>query len=317
MKTRITVVGSLNIDLVIRSEHIPLPGETITGRDFKTIPGGKGANQAVAAARQGAEVNLVGRIGKDSFAELLLENLAESGVNVSNVLFDPVSATGVALIVVDDAGENSIVVAPGANICLDEAQVDAAAELIAGSEVLVLQLEIPLQPVIHAAQIARDHGVKVILNPAPARELPEELFKLVDVLIPNETETAILSGQKCEKLADYELAAGKLLDLGAGSVVITLGKHGSLLTDREHKSLQIRAFKVNPVDTTAAGDAFVASLAVHLGSGHSLPDAIRWGNAAGALATMRFGAQTSLPNQDEVARLIGGEYPDQIIRKDG
>jgi ribokinase len=315
MKPRITVVGSLNMDLVIRSPHIPQPGETILGSDFQTIPGGKGANQAVAAARLGGEVSMVGRLGQDSFAGGLLDNLADSGVDTAHVQKDAEAPTGVALIVVDDNGENSIVVASGANMRLTEADVQDAERVIAEANVLILQLEVPLAAVIRSAQIAREHEVPVILNPAPARELPGEMFELVDVLIPNETETALLSGQRSRNTEELMQAAHKLLECGVGSVVVTHGKRGALLVSNEHGSIDFEAFKIDPVDTTAAGDAFAAGLAVHLAAGHPLPEAIQWGNAAGALAAMRFGAQTSAPSHDEVEKLINGVNPDKIIEK--
>jgi ribokinase len=222
----------------------------------------------------------------------------------------------VALIVVDDQGENSIVVASGANMQVEEAHVNAAENLISKSDVLVLQLEIPLPAVIRSAQIAKENGIPVVLNPAPALELPAELFALVDVLVPNETEIVLLSGRGGESTEDLKQASRVLLDRGAGSVVITLGNKGALLTNPEHEGIGFPAFQIDPVDTTAAGDAFVAGLAVHLGAGHPLPDAIHWGNAAGALAAMRFGAQTSAPSREEVKQLISGVNPDKIIGKE-
>jgi ribokinase len=316
MKPHIVVLGSLNMDLVIRSPRIPAPGETIIGGEFMTIPGGKGANQAVAAARLGAQVSMIGRLGQDAFADQLLENLAAAGVNADHVRKDEGSASGVALIVVDDDGENSIVVASGANMRLTPDLVQDAAEMIAGADALVTQLEVPLPAVMRAAQIASQNGVRVVLNPAPARELPQELFGLVDVLVPNETETAILSGREGETLPELEQAAAELLAQGVGWVVITLGKRGALLASQDQSAQHFEAFSIDPVDTTAAGDAFVAGLTAHLAAGHSMQEAVRWGNAAGALAAMRFGAQTSLPTRDEVARLISGENADMIIREE-
>jgi ribokinase len=313
MSTRIAVVGSLNMDLVIRSPRIPQPGETIIGSEFITVPGGKGANQAVAAARLGGEVSMIGRVGNDSFGETLLENMAASQVDTAFITRDQDSTTGVALIVVDDQGENSIVVASGANMRVSDQDVNAAESRIASADLLVLQLEIPLSTVSRAAQIAAEHGVPVVLNPAPARELPEDLLSLVDVLVPNETEAALLTGLDCKSADGLKMAAKRLLELGTGSVVITLGKKGALLANQEFDSLEVPAFKIDPIDTTAAGDAFVAGLAVHLGTGSSLTDAIRWGNAAGALAAMRFGAQTSAPSRKEVEQLIAGVNPEKII----
>ena len=316
MTERITIVGSLNMDLVIRSPHIPKPGETIIGNDFQTIPGGKGANQAVAAARLGGEVSMVGRVGEDAFADVLLNNISISGVDSEYVRRDGNAATGVALIVVDDSGENIIVVASGANMQLDETDVAAAEQVISSSDVLLLQLEVPLPVVTRAAQIAQEHGVTVILNPAPARELPQELLELVDILVPNESETALLTGLQVESKSDLETAAAALLDSGVRSVVITLGGRGSFLASADYKTEIFPAYSIQPVDTTAAGDAFMAGLAVNFSAGGSLPEAIRWGNAAGALAALKFGAQTSLPMRDEVLQLIQESRAKHILGSD-
>ncbi len=313
MSARIVVVGSLNMDLVIRSPHFPQPGETIFGSHFQTIPGGKGANQAVAASRLGGQVSMVGRVGDDAFADVLLQNLASVGVETSFIVRDEQAASGVALIVVDDSGENSIVVASGANMKLAEKDVEAAEKVIAAADVLILQLEVPLPVVIRAAQIAQEHQVTVVLNPAPARELTPELLELVDVLVPNESETAILTGLPIDSQDELEKAAKNLLNSGIKSVVITLGRRGAFLTSTDYKSKIYEGFSVQPVDTTAAGDAFVAGLAVNYGSGNNLPDSIRWGNAAGALATLRYGAQTSLPKREEVIQLFKGEKPESIL----
>lgn len=296
MTARLTVVGSVNMDLVIRSPCIPQAGETILGHDFYTAPGGKGANQAVAAARLGARVSMVGRVGHDAFASTLLDGLAADGVDHAFVLKDGAAASGVALIVVDDAGRNSIVVASGANMRLSPADVDAAEASIAEADTLLLQLESPLDTVLRAAQVARSHGVTVLLNPAPARPLPAALLGLVDVLVPNEIETARLVQAPVDDYAGAEMAAHKLLRMGPGAVILTLGERGALLvhgSGSEHHP----AFPVTPVDTTGAGDAFVAAFAVANAEGKPLAEAVRWGNAAGALATTVPGAQPSLPNR--------------------
>ena len=303
MSERITVVGSLNMDLVVRSPRIPQPGETIIGHEWHTIPGGKGANQAVAAARIGGHVSMVGRVGGDAFAQDLLDNLAASGVDHSHVTRDREAATGVALITVDDDGENTIVVASGANMQLSPQDVEAAEEAIAASKVLLLQLESPLETVMHAAQVAQAHGVTVVLNPAPARQLPVELFSLVDVLVPNESETALLTGLLVNSLGAIESAAGALLDKGIGTVILTLGAQGALLADAKGFNL-VPAFKVDPVDTTAAGDAFMGAFGVALAEAKPAAEAVRWGNAAGALAATKLGAQTSLPYREEVETLL-------------
>jgi ribokinase len=301
------------MDLVIRSPRIPQPGETIIGSDFQTIPGGKGANQAVGAARLGGQVTMVGRVGEDAFADVLLNNLITAEIDSSHVLKDNEASTGVALIVVDDNGENIIVVASGANMRMTEGDVDAAETVIAKSDVLLLQLEVPLPVVKRAAQIARSHDVTVVLNPAPARDLPLDLLGFVDVLVPNESEAALLTGMPSDGQSDLEKAAANLLKSGVGSVVITLGKRGAYLASPDFDSKIYEAFSVQPVDTTAAGDAFMAGLAVNYGEGKSLAEAVCWGNAAGALAAMRFGAQTSLPERSEVEGLLRADKPEQVL----
>jgi len=303
MTAHVTVVGSLNMDLVARAPRIPHPGETVIGGDFRTIPGGKGANQAVAAARLGAQVSMVGRVGRDAFANPLLDNLAAAGVDHTFVIRGPKAATGVALIMVDDGGQNSIVVASGANMRLSPADVDGAEIAIADADALLLQLESPLKTVIRAAEVAHAHGVTVILNPAPARSLPGPLLSLVDVLIPNESETALLTGLPVGNQVEAKAAAAALRGLGVGTVILTLGERGALLA-REEGVEHFPAFEVTPVDTTAAGDAFVGGFAVALAEGRSWAEAVRWGNAAGGLATTRLGAQPSLPTRQALETLL-------------
>ena len=308
MTARIAVVGSLNMDLVVRSPRIPRPGETIIGSAYQQVPGGKGANQAIAAARLGAQVSMVGRLGRDAFGDELIEGLAGAGVDQTFVVQDAEAATGVALIVVDDAGQNTIVVASGANMRLSPGNVDAAEGAIASADVLLLQLESPLDTVIRAAEVARRHDVRVILNPAPARPLPDRLLAMVDVLIPNESETALLTGMSVESLEQAESAALALLQLGVEAAVLTLGDRGAMLTQRGITQV-VPAFQVQPVDTTAAGDAFVGGLAVALAEGLALADAVRWGNAAGALAATKHGAQPSLPTRQALERLLADRDP--------
>lgn len=303
MTARVAVAGSLNMDLVVRAPHIPQAGETIIGSAFRNVPGGKGANQAVAAARLGADVSMVGRVGQDTFAEPLLENLAADGVDHTHVTCDPETATGVALIVVDDAGENSIVVASGANARFSPEDVDAAEKALVNADVLLLQLESPLETVRRAAELACAHGAKVLLNPAPAQDLSDELLSLVDVLIPNETEAALLTGRSVRSEKDARMAAEALLNSGVETVIVTLGERGALLAQDGTVTL-FPAFQVEAVDTTAAGDAFVAGFAVALAEGSALEEAVRWGNAAGALATTKLGAQPSLPTREALERLL-------------
>lgn len=296
MTAKITVVGSLNMDLVVRTPRIPAPGETIIGRDFHVIPGGKGANQAIAAARLGASVTMIGRLGQDDFATALRDNLTAAQIDHSYLSTDSDAATGVALIEVDDAAQNSIVVASGANMGLTPGHVEAAAEAITQADVLLLQLEVPMETVIRAAEIARANEVTVILNPAPAQSMPKKLMALVDILVPNESEAAHLTGLPVTAQAEIETAANRLLTMGAKILILTLGEQGALLAEQTGL-VHEPAFSITPVDTTAAGDAFIGGLAVALAEGVSLRECVRWGNAAGALATMKFGAQTSLPSR--------------------
>jgi ribokinase len=303
---KVTVVGSINMDLVSRVTRFPQPGETILGGDLKSVAGGKGANQAVAAARLGAEVSMVGRLGDDAFATLLKSNLSAEGIDTDHVLTSKHSASGVALILVNEKGQNTIVVTPGANGRVTEADVERATGAIAMADVLLLQLEIPLRSVVRAAQIAHQQGVRVILNPAPAQTLPPDLLTLVDILVPNETELQMLLGEAYNRPDERELAsmAEKLQSLGPEAVLVTAGARGALLADANGRR-RFPAFSPESiVDSTAAGDAFVGSLASAIASDKDLPTAILWGNAAGMLAVTRAGAQPSLPTRAEVEAVL-------------
>jgi ribokinase len=297
----ILVAGSLNTDLVVRTPRFPQPGETISGEDLRVIPGGKGANQAVAAARHGAQVSMLGRVGSDGFGDFLLENLKSNGVDSRYVRRDDAS-TGTAIIVVDSSGQNSIVLSPGANgqVTLQDMQ-DAS---FSDFKLLLLQLEIPIPAVLAAARRARENGLRVILNPAPARDLPEELIALTDYLIPNETELGLLSGMEVDDIASAELAARSLLERGVGTIIVTLGSKGALIVTGEQVT-PVETFKVDVVDTTAAGDSFIGGFAYKLLESDELQEAVRYGCACGALATTKFGAQPSLPTREEVERFIG------------
>ncbi|HTP02888.1 MAG TPA: ribokinase [Anaerolineales bacterium] len=297
----IVVVGSLNADLVVRSPRFPSPGETIQGEDLATIPGGKGANQAVAAARLGASVAMVGCVGADPFGSTLIENLKRNKVDVRRVLRDGSAATGTAIIIVDSAGQNSIVLSPGANAKVT--MEDLEPDMFAGAKLLLLQFEIPLETVMSAARMARRKRVRVILNPAPAHDIPDDLIKLADYLVPNETELGLLSGKHVKDKASLESAVQSLLKRGASNIVVTLGAKGALLMGRSSK-VYVPAYKVKPVDTTAAGDAFIGGMAFALARRKSIKDAVQYACACGALATSRFGAQPSLPTAEEVTRLI-------------
>jgi ribokinase len=303
---RVVVVGSLNTDLVVRTPRFPRPGETIAGHDFHTVAGGKGANQAAAAARLGASVAMVGCVGGDDFGRQQLAGLGRLGVNVDAVRRDDTASTGVALIMVDEAGQNSIILDLGANVRLSVADVRAAEAAIASASVLLVQLEIPLEVVEQAIQLARRHQVMAVLNPAPAQDLPPELLRHVDVLIPNESEAALLTGIDVTDMERGREAAEKLLQAGVGIVIMTLGERGALAVSRQ-TVVHAPAFQVDVVDTTAAGDAFVAGFAVALAEGRELPNAVRFANAAGAVAVTRLGAQPSLPTRQEAEALFHGD----------
>ncbi len=299
MPPRIVVVGSSNTDLVVRAPALPGPGETVLGSAFLVAPDGKGANQAVAAARLGARVTLVARLGVDEFGDRTLAALERESIDTTFVTRDAEAASGVALIVVSESGENAIAVAPGANMRLTAADVDRAAPAIREADMLLLQLETPLPTVRHAATLAMKAGVPVILNPAPAAPLAGELLSRVSVLTPNELEAAALTGASSSGVYAARQAALRLHASGVANVVITLGREGALM-EGEAGSSQVPGCAVTAVDTTAAGDAFNGALAVALAEGASLGRAVRFANRAAALSITRPGAQPSLPTREAV-----------------
>ncbi len=296
----IVVIGSLNMDLVAKTERLPLTGETVTGAQFFTVPGGKGANQAVAAGRLGAKTAMVGLVGSDAFGAQLLTSLRESQVEVSHVAVSD-APTGVALIEVDAAGKNRIVVAPGANHSVSPERVEAAAELIRQAKLVLIQLELPLETVQRAVELASAAGVKVVLDPAPSRPLPGELLSRVDLLTPNEHEAADLLGMGSIDHANVRQAAEALRGLGPKGVILKLGAGGAYLL-AEGYDLLIPGYQVRATDTTAAGDTFAGALGRALARGIDLPDAVRFAHAAAAISVTRLGAQTSMPWLSEVER---------------
>jgi ribokinase len=298
----IVVVGSANTDMILKCERLPRAGETILGGEFAIAAGGKGANQAVAAARLGAEVTFVARLGRDWMGNQALDNYRAEGINCDYITRDDQASSGVALIMVDAQAENLIGVSPGANAMLKPEHIVQAEDAIRRASIMMVQLEIPLDTVESAIRLARKHDVRVILNPAPARQLPASLIQDV-ILTPNETEAGIVSGVDTTISTGVANAARRLLDQGAHQVVITLGEHGVMLATRDRVEA-IPAFHVQAVDTTAAGDAFNGGLACALARGDGLPEAIRFASAVAALSVTRFGAQASLPTRNEVEAFL-------------
>jgi ribokinase len=293
------------MDLVVRLPKIPKPGETLLGGVFNTYPGGKGANQAVAASRLGGHVSMIGCVGDDSFGRELVENLTKEGVDTSHVFVQPIVSSGVALIQVDDQAQNSIAVASGANFRLSSEYVEKAMQAIEKIDVVVMQLETPLETIYTAARVANQRGAKVILNPAPAQVLENDLLQLVDYLIPNEYEIATMTGFQIQNITDVNQAAQQLFSKGVKNLIVTLGNKGSVIFEvNTNNSVDIPAWKVQAVDTTAAGDCFIGAFAVGLSKEKSVKDAAAFASAAAAISVTRVGAQPSLPTCDEVNQFM-------------
>jgi len=301
---RIVVVGSANTDLVVRVPRLPRPGETVIGGTFATAGGGKGANQAVAAARAGGHVVFVAKVGADAMGDAAIASYRAEGIDTTHVARDAASPSGVALILVDAAGENSIAVAGGANDRLLPADVDRARDAIAAADVLLVQLEVPLETVRHAAAIARAAGVPVILNPAPARPLDAGLLADVAILTPNETEAQLLTGRRGIDDESAAAVADDLVALGPAAAVITLGRRGAFLATAGAVR-HVPAFPATPIDTVAAGDVFNGCLAVAIAEGRGLPEAVRFAAAGAAISVTRRGAQDSAPRRHEIDQLAG------------
>lgn len=296
---KIIVIGSSNVDMVVRTSHLPAPGETILGGEFFMNQGGKGANQTVAIKRLGGNLIFMAKLGNDVLGRQSVGYFKKEGIDTRYIALDEDSASGVALISVDDHAENSIVVASGANMLLNEQDVDKMLEEMCEGDILLMQLEIPLQTVEYAARKAFGKGVKVVLNPAPARSLPKELFRHLYMVTPNRIEAEMLTGIKIANDADVEKVAEEICAMGVKNVIITLGSKGCLIRE-EGVSYRIDAFKVEPVDTTAAGDTFNGALCVGLSEGLDLKQAAVMASKASSIAVTRMGAQSSIPYREEL-----------------
>lgn len=293
MSKKILVIGSSNTDMTIKSPRLPAPGETILGGTFVMGPGGKGANQAVAASRLGGDVTFICKVGRDMFGENAVKGYHKEGIDTSHTLYSD-QASGTALILVDDSGENCIAVAPGANGDLSPADIDSVADVIKKADYLILQLEIPVESVLRAAKIAHEAGVYVILNPAPACKLPEEIFKYISLITPNQTESALMTGIEVKDEASRTKAIESFHKMGVKDVIVTLGSKGSLVC-QGNEQIMVEALKVKAVDATAAGDTFCGAVCVALSEGKTLEEAARFATKASALTVQKMGAQSSIP----------------------
>lgn len=299
----IVVVGSSNTDMIIKVPHLPKPGETILGGEFTKAAGGKGANQAVAAARAGGKVKFIAKVGDDIFGESAMEGFVNDNIDVSHVTKDPKAPSGVAQIFVANDGENCIAVASGANAMLSPKDIDAAKSMIISSDILLAQLETPIETIEAAVKLVRAHGKLVILNPAPAQELDDELLSNLSVITPNETEAELLTGISVVDENSAVEACNVLREKGVESVIITMGGKGAFV-DHEGEQYLVPGFKVEPVDTTAAGDTFNGALTVALSQKNAMREAVRFANAAAALSVTKLGAQPSVPLIDEINEFL-------------
>lgn len=300
----VLVLGSINMDLVAQVARIPAPAETLTGQGFFSAPGGKGANQAVAAAKLGASTAMIGRVGNDLFGTELLDGLREAGVETTAVSQSTTTSSGVALIAVDEDAQNSIIVVPSANGEVGDAELEQLERLLPQTAVLLLQLEIPLEVVETAVSLAQQHAVTVILDPAPAQELPQSLYPQLDIITPNEIEAAQLVGFEVKNETDATRAAEQFVAWGVDHAVVKLGAQGVVAVSAEGERVFVPAFEITAVDTTAAGDAFNGGLAAALAANKPFVEALRWGAAAGALATTKQGAQSAVPTLPELRHLL-------------
>ncbi|MCG6202215.1 ribokinase [Psychromonas antarctica] len=300
---KLVVLGSVNADHVLQVPSFPRPGETLHGRGYSVIPGGKGANQAVAAVRLGADVAFIACVGDDSFGVNIRKSFSEEGMNVEAVMVEKNKPTGIAMIQVADSGENSICISAEANACLTASRLQPHHHLIADAQMLLMQLETPMEAIISAAEIAREAQTQVVLNPAPAQPLADNLLKLIDIITPNETEAEQLTGIKVSDMVSAQQAAEQLHSKGIKLVMITLGSQGVWVSENG-KGQQIKGFRVKAIDTTAAGDTFNGALLTRLLEGAVLADAIRFAHAAAAITVTGVGAQTSIPHRNAVDNFL-------------
>lgn len=303
-KPVIVVLGGINMDLVGTTQRMPAPGETVFGQSFHTAPGGKGANQAVAAARLGAEVRMVGRVGQDEFGPALLDGMRREGIDVSGVASDPDNSSGIAMILLDGRKENYIIAIYGANLASDHEQVIAVESALNGADALLLQLETPLEVAVESGRLAKDRGVRVVWDPAPALDMGHDAYTLCDVLTPNQSEAEYLTGIPVTDLDSAKRASRRLVSEGVPACVLTMAEAGSCYATQDSEGF-VPPFDVEVSDTVAAGDAFSAGLGVALAEGLSLPSAIKYASAAGALAVTKRGAQEAMPYRREVDALFG------------
>ena len=304
-KPVIVVFGGINMDLVGTTQRMPMPGETVFGDSFHTAPGGKGANQAVAAARLGAKVRMVGRVGADEFGSRLIDGLCREGIDVSRVAVDPNNHSGVAMIILDGDRQNYIVATYGANLACDRTQVNAVAEALEGADALLLQLEVPLEFAVAAATLAKGRGVPVVWDPAPALPMGSDAYAVCDMLTPNQVEAEFLTGISVVDVDSARRACESLLEDGVRTAVVKLGEGGAYYATADEQDF-VPPFKVEVADTVAAGDAFSAAFAVGISEGRKLRDAVLYGNSTGALAVTRSGAQEAMPERCEVDELFRG-----------
>ena len=304
-RPNIVVLGGINMDLIGVAPKLPAPGETVVGERFYTAPGDKGANQAVAAARLGARVRMIGRVGTDTFGPMLVANLLSQGIETQDVAEDSENASGIAMILLDSRRQHHITAIYGANAACDSAQLEATKRALEKADALLLQQEIPVPVSLAAAQQARSTGLKVVWDPAPPMEVPHDLYAAVDVLTPNQTETEYITGIRVTDVDSARSASKAMLELGAAAAVVKMGEHGVYFATTS-QSEYVPAHEVETVDSVAAGDAFGAALGVALAEGKSVLDSVRFGAAAGALAVTKPGAQDAMPSRDEVEAMIAG-----------